>query len=35
MKAPKDPKDDGFDTGKWMAISSAMMSIATAISLLR
>lgn len=29
MKAPKESKDEGFDNGKWMAISSILMSIAT------
>lgn len=29
IKAPKDDQDQGFDSGKWMAISSVLMSMAT------
>jgi len=29
IKAPNDDQDQGFDSGKWMAISSVLMSMAT------
>ncbi|MFM8512161.1 MAG: hypothetical protein ACKOBI_00230, partial [Bacteroidota bacterium] len=29
IKAPKDDQDQGFDSGKWMAISGVLMSMAT------